>query len=70
MSVILLVVDGLHELQTGTAGGGQVNDSPVAAMTVLEELEESARLSRLCPDAVPLDDEALEQLRRAFGARW
>jgi hypothetical protein len=26
MSVILLVVDGLHELQTGTAGGGQVND--------------------------------------------
>lgn len=24
MSVILLVVDGLHELQTGTAGGGQV----------------------------------------------
>lgn len=46
------------------------HDSPVAAMTVLEELEESARLSRLCPDAVPLDDEALEQLRRAFGARW
>jgi len=23
MSVILLVVDGLHELQTGTAGGGR-----------------------------------------------
>jgi hypothetical protein len=28
MSVILLVVDGLHELQTGTAGGGQVNQGP------------------------------------------
>ena len=46
------------------------HDAPAAAMAVLEELEESARLSRLCPDAAPLDDEAIEQLRRAFGARW
>ncbi len=46
-------------------------DSPAAAMAVLEELEETARLVRLAhAPLVPLDEVAIEELRRAFGARW
>lgn len=48
------------------------HDSPDAAMAVLEELEETARLAVLCRSQAPapLDAEALEGLRQAFGARW
>ena len=47
------------------------HDSPGAAMAVLEELEETARLWLLSGRAAaPLGDDATEQLRRAFGARW
>lgn len=48
------------------------HDSPEAAMAVLEELEETARLAVLCRSQAPapLDAEALEGLRQAFGARW
>ena len=46
-------------------------DSPAAAMAVLEELEETARLACLArPPLAPLDAAAIEELRRAFGARW
>lgn len=51
------------------------HDSPAAAMTVLEELEETARLhwmslagSRGAP--APLDEARIEELRRQFGAHW
>jgi len=44
--------------------------SGAAAMAVLEELEETARLAMLAPDAVPLDEERIDELRQAFGARW
>ncbi len=47
------------------------HDSPAAAMAVLEELEETARL--LClPGAAPdsLGAGQIEELRRTFGARW
>jgi ribulose-5-phosphate 4-epimerase/fuculose-1-phosphate aldolase len=45
--------------------------SPAAAMAVLEELEETARLWLLCkPRPTPLDDAAIEALRRAFGCAW
>jgi len=45
------------------------HDSPAAAMAVLEELEETARLQLLAP-AAPLDDAQIDELRRVFGAHW
>jgi ribulose-5-phosphate 4-epimerase/fuculose-1-phosphate aldolase len=47
------------------------HDSPGTAMAVLEELEETARLWLACGRGVaPLDDNQIDELRRAFGARW
>jgi ribulose-5-phosphate 4-epimerase/fuculose-1-phosphate aldolase len=47
------------------------HESPAAAMAVLEELEETAKLWLLSGCAASaLDEAALEELRRAFGARW
>jgi ribulose-5-phosphate 4-epimerase/fuculose-1-phosphate aldolase len=47
------------------------HSSPAAAMAVLEELEETARLWLLCdPRPAPLDDAAINALRRAFGCAW
>jgi ribulose-5-phosphate 4-epimerase/fuculose-1-phosphate aldolase len=45
--------------------------SPAAAMAVLEELEETARLWLLAhPKPAPLSEASIEELRRHFGARW
>jgi len=46
------------------------HSSPEATLAVLEELEETARLTLQVPQAEPLSDEAIEELRQAFGARW
>ena len=46
------------------------HSSPEATLAVLEELEETARLTLQVPQAGSLSDEALEELRQAFGARW
>jgi ribulose-5-phosphate 4-epimerase/fuculose-1-phosphate aldolase len=47
------------------------HDSPAAAMAVLEELEETARLTLLAQAPLqPLGEAAIEELRRTFGARW
>ena len=47
------------------------HESPAAAMAVLEELEETARLTLLAPGRLqPLDAAQIEELRSAFGARW
>ena len=46
------------------------HETPAAAMAVLEELEETARLALLVPATRPLDEPQIEELRRAFGARW
>lgn len=47
------------------------HESPAAAMATLEELEETARLWLMTqPRPVPLDDAQIDELRRAFGARW
>ena len=46
------------------------HSSPEATLAVLEELEETARLTLQVPQAEPLSDEAIEELRHAFGARW
>ena len=45
--------------------------SPAAAMATLEELEETARLWLMTqPKPVPLAPAQIDELRRAFGARW
>ncbi|MDI1340832.1 aldolase [Polaromonas sp.] len=45
--------------------------SPAAAMAVLEELEETARLQCLGGEPVqPLSAAQIDELRQAFGARW
>ncbi len=44
--------------------------SPAEAMAVLEELEETARLHRLVPDARPLSEAQIDELRLRFGASW
>ena len=47
------------------------HDSPASAMAVLEELEETARLVVLSSgEPQPLSDSRIDELRRAFGARW
>jgi len=47
------------------------HDSPAASMALLEELEETARLVCLAREPLqPLDEGAIDELRRAFGARW
>jgi ribulose-5-phosphate 4-epimerase/fuculose-1-phosphate aldolase len=48
------------------------HDTPAAAMAVLEELEETARLQLLTAAAAPqaLGEARIDELRRTFGARW
>ena len=48
------------------------HSSPAAAMAVLEELEETARLALLIHGNVPapLTESQIDELRRVFGARW
>jgi len=47
------------------------HDTPAAAMAVLEELEETARLVLLASGALaPLAEPQIDELRRTFGARW
>ena len=47
------------------------HDTPAAAMAVLEELEETARLACLAGEMPrPLGNAEIEELRAAFGARW
>lgn len=47
------------------------HDTPAAAMAVLEELEETAKLLHMTrPVPCALDDQQIAGLRTAFGARW
>ncbi len=47
------------------------HDSPAAAMAVLEELEETARLWLMSnPKPAPLTEQQLSELRAQFGATW
>jgi len=47
------------------------HESPAAAMAVLEELDETAKLWLLSPKPpAPLSSEAIAELRSAFGACW
>jgi 3-dehydro-4-phosphotetronate decarboxylase len=44
--------------------------SPAAAMAVLEELEETAKLAVIQPTAMSLNDLEIAELRQSFNARW
>jgi ribulose-5-phosphate 4-epimerase/fuculose-1-phosphate aldolase len=44
--------------------------TPAAAMAVLEELEETARLVLQHNAAAPLSELQIDELRQSFGARW
>jgi ribulose-5-phosphate 4-epimerase/fuculose-1-phosphate aldolase len=47
------------------------HDTPAAAMAVVEELEETARLTLLAASGCePLTELHIDELRHAFGARW
>jgi ribulose-5-phosphate 4-epimerase/fuculose-1-phosphate aldolase len=47
------------------------HESPAAAMAVLEELEETARLWLTCaPKPEPLSNAQIDELRRHFGVSW
>ncbi len=46
------------------------HSSPTAAMAVLEELEETARLALLTSVREPITEGQLHELRVTFGARW
>ena len=47
------------------------HETPAAAMAVLEECEETARLWLACePKPAPLSPAQIDKLRRQFGARW
>ena len=44
--------------------------NPFQAMAVLEELEETSKLACLNPEAMPLTDAQIEDLRQTFNAIW
>jgi ribulose-5-phosphate 4-epimerase/fuculose-1-phosphate aldolase len=45
--------------------------TPAAAMALLEEMEETARLWLTCqPRPAPLDETQIDELRHTFGAHW
>jgi ribulose-5-phosphate 4-epimerase/fuculose-1-phosphate aldolase len=80
-SVADLVVDRMKEMQAADTpiravmldrlGPNVWHNSPAAAMAVLEELEETARLWLMTqPKPEPLSETAIQQLRDSFGAIW
>ncbi|RYF41613.1 MAG: aldolase [Comamonadaceae bacterium] len=60
----------LRAVMLARLGPNVWHDSPARAMAVLEELEETARLALLAPQAGPLPESEIESLRQTFGARW
>jgi 3-dehydro-4-phosphotetronate decarboxylase len=60
----------LHALMQSRLGPIVWHQSPTAAMATLEELEETARLTLLCPNTEALSETSIEQLRKQFDASW
>jgi ribulose-5-phosphate 4-epimerase/fuculose-1-phosphate aldolase len=61
----------IHAVMLARLGPNVWHDTPAAAMAVLEELEETARLRLLCAtEPAPLGEDQIDDLRRTFGARW
>jgi 3-dehydro-4-phosphotetronate decarboxylase len=61
----------IRDVMLARLGPNVWHDTPAAAMAVLEELEETARLVLLASGALaPLAEPQIDELRRTFGARW
>ena len=61
----------LRAVMLARLGPNVWHKSPAAAMAVLEELEETARLMVLCAEPPrPLSEMQINELRQAFSARW
>lgn len=61
----------LRAVMLARLGPNVWHDSPTAAMAVLEELEETARLQCLAgAQPAPLSGAQIDALRSSFGARW
>lgn len=61
----------IHAVMLERLGPNVWHETPAAAMAVLEELEETAKLWMLSARRVePLDDMKIDELRRTFGAQW
>lgn len=61
----------LHAVMLERLGPNVWHQTPAAAMAVLEELEETARLCLLVqPLPAPLSDHQIDELRSHFGAPW
>ena len=80
-AVAELVVRAIHEMNSAgipiravmldRLGPNVWHSSPAAAMAVLEELEETARLWLMTnPKPEPLSEHAIQQLREVFNAVW
>ncbi|MDA7417678.1 aldolase [Xenophilus arseniciresistens] len=60
----------LQAVMLARLGPNVWHDTPDAAMAVLEELEETARLHWLQPALRPLTQAQIDELRSVFGASW
>jgi 3-dehydro-4-phosphotetronate decarboxylase len=61
----------IHAVMLERLGPNVWHETPAAAMAVLEELEETAKLWLLAGRRIePLDDMKIDELRRTFGAHW
>ena len=61
----------LHAVMLARLGPNVWHSTPAAAMAVLEELEETARLCQLVqPLPAPLTEAQIDELRHHFGAPW
>lgn len=61
----------IRAVMLGRLGPNVWHDTPAAAMAVLEELEETAHLYQLNACSIgSLGEDAIDDLRRTFGARW
>jgi ribulose-5-phosphate 4-epimerase/fuculose-1-phosphate aldolase len=61
----------IHAVMLDRLGPNVWHETPAAAMAVLEELEETAKLWLMSGRrAEPLDENQIDELRRAFGAKW
>jgi ribulose-5-phosphate 4-epimerase/fuculose-1-phosphate aldolase len=62
---------GLRAVMLSRLGPNVWHETPAQAMAVLEELEETAKLWALRGRSVDaLDEEAIDELRKVFGAQW
>jgi 3-dehydro-4-phosphotetronate decarboxylase len=60
----------LRAVMLSRLGPNVWSSHPMAAMAVLEELEETAKLACLKSDLAPLSDEQIQDLRQVFAAVW